>query len=162
MVDVMARACSLIGVARERIALEGAASGNPPREIQDAANGLLAELQVWDHGFNYTPYHVRTQYGNHCYRHGMRIALMRDVLGLDQDNERIVSCAHAIIELARELDFEKGPSMNWYVVAVPNTFPTDPQAPVAPHAGWIPPGLRYGDAHRLPQPARVPRSAHVL
>lgn len=119
MVDVMARACSLIGIARERVAIDSTTgrttttTSSTPREIQDAANGLLAELQAWEHGFNYTPYHVRTQYGNHCYRHGMRIALMRDVLELDPSDERIVSCAHAIIELAKELDFEEGPSMNW-------------------------------------------------
>jgi hypothetical protein len=43
----------------------------------------------------------------------MRIALLRDVLGLDHTDDRVISSAHAIIELARELDFEKGPTMNW-------------------------------------------------
>ncbi|TXT08901.1 hypothetical protein VHUM_03029 [Vanrija humicola] len=108
MVDVMARACSLIGIARESTTL----GGRPPRELQDSASGLLAELQVWDHGFNFSPYHSRTQYGNHCFRHAMRIALLRDVLGLDQDDEKVVSSARAIIELARELDAEYGP-LNW-------------------------------------------------
>lgn len=84
-----------------------------PRELQEAANGLLAELMAWDHGFNYSPYHMRVQYGNHCYRHAMRIALMRDVLGLAHNDDLVVSSAHAIIELARELNFEKGPNMNW-------------------------------------------------
>lgn len=42
----------------------------------------------------------------------MRIALLRDVLGLDQDDEKVVSSARAIIELARELDAEYGP-LNW-------------------------------------------------
>jgi hypothetical protein len=104
------QACSLVGTARDISTNEL----RTPRELQEAANGLLAELQVWDHGFHYSPYHIRVQYGNHCYRHGMRIALMRDVLVLDPTDERVVSSAHAIIELARELDFEKGPTMNWY------------------------------------------------
>lgn len=88
----------------------------PPLHLQDAANGILAELQVLDHGFNYSPHHQRAQYGNHCYRHAMRIALMRDVLELDQNDERVQSCASAIFELARELDFEEGPTMNWWLL----------------------------------------------
>lgn len=111
MVDVIARACSLIGISRE--AMVAPMPENTPRGLQDAANGLLTELQVWDHGFSYSPYHTRTQYGNHCYRHAMRIALMRDVMGLDRMDERVVSSASAIVELARELNFARGPTMNW-------------------------------------------------
>lgn len=114
MVDVMARACSLIGTARETVALQSVGGLRaPPPQLQDAANGILAELQVLDQGFNYSPYHTRAQYGNHCYRHAMRIALMRDVLELDATDERVVSSATAILELVRELDFEEGPTLNW-------------------------------------------------
>jgi hypothetical protein len=104
MVDVMARACSLIGTARETQALQSVGGLRaPPPQLQDAANGILAELQVLDQGFNYSPYH----------RHAMRIALMRDVLDLDATDERVVSSATAILELVRELDFEEGPTLNW-------------------------------------------------
>ncbi|BEJ10616.1 hypothetical protein CspHIS471_0100380 [Cutaneotrichosporon sp. HIS471] len=114
MVDVMARACSLIGTARETQALQSVGGLRaPPPQLQDAANGILGELQVLDQGFNYSPYHTRAQYGNHCYRHAMQIALMRDVLDFDAKNERVVSSATAILELVRELDFEEGPTLNW-------------------------------------------------
>ncbi|EJT52569.1 hypothetical protein A1Q1_03371 [Trichosporon asahii var. asahii CBS 2479] len=119
MVDVIARACSLIGISRE--AMVAPMPENTPRGLQDAANGLLTELQVWDHGFSYSPYHTRTQYGNHCYRHAMRIALMRDVMGLDRMDERVVSSASAIVELARELNFARGPTMNCEYAATPTT-----------------------------------------
>jgi len=125
------------------------ADARTPRELQEAANGLLAELQVWDHGFNYSPYHIRVQYGNHCYRHGMRIALMRDVLGLDDKDERVVSSAHAIIELARELDFEKGPTMNWYALLTRWLY-ADVQAPMASASGRIPHRKGHGDAYSPP------------
>lgn len=72
-------------------------------DLEDAANNLMAELRVWDQASNFTPLHPRVQYGNHCYRHAMRIAVLRDVFQVREDDPRVRASASAIVELCKEL-----------------------------------------------------------
>lgn len=83
-------------------------------QLKETADGLMAELGVWEYGANWIPFHPRTQYGNHCYRHAMRIALLRDVYGVEDDDERVVASALAIVELGKELMVNFG-HINWSV-----------------------------------------------
>ncbi|BEI89634.1 uncharacterized protein CcaverHIS019_0209960 [Cutaneotrichosporon cavernicola] len=73
------------------------------QELEEQANGLLAELKVWDNACNFTPFHPRTQYGNIAYRHATKIRLHRVVFGVSSSDPRIVSASRAIIELAKEM-----------------------------------------------------------
>lgn len=71
--------------------------------LEDEAEGLMAELRVWDEACNFTPYHPRTQYGNIAHRHAMTIRLLRYVFGVDRDDPRVYRAALAILELAVEM-----------------------------------------------------------
>lgn len=73
------------------------------QELEEQANGLLAELKVWDNACNFTPFHPRTQYGNIAYRHATKIRLLRVVFGVSSTDPRIESASRAIIELAKEM-----------------------------------------------------------
>jgi hypothetical protein len=72
----------------------------------------MAELQVWDEASNFTPFHPRTQYGNHSYRYAMRIWILRNIFGAGKDDDRIKRAVQAIIELGNELVAHYG-SINW-------------------------------------------------
>lgn len=72
-------------------------------ELEEQANGLLAELKVWDNACNFTPFHPRTQYGNIAYRHATKIRMLRIAFGVPSNDPRIDSAARAIIELAKEM-----------------------------------------------------------
>jgi hypothetical protein len=74
-----------------------------PDELVTEGNGLLAELNVWDKASNFSPFHPRTQYGNHSYRHAIRIRLLREVYAVPKDDPRVQTSIKAIIELATEL-----------------------------------------------------------
>lgn len=84
------------------------------QSLEQSANDLLAELKVWEQCFDFTPLHPRTQYGNHCYRHAMRIALLRDVFRVSENDERVKSSSKAIVELCKEMVALYG-RMNWCV-----------------------------------------------
>lgn len=81
-------------------------------ELEAIANGLMAELRVWDEASNFTPLHPRVQFGNHCYRYAMRIFILHNAFGVSSDDYRISSAVDAIIELGKELLSFYG-SMNW-------------------------------------------------
>jgi hypothetical protein len=66
------------------------------------AEGLMAELGVWDNVSSLTPFHARTLYGNHCYRHAIRIRLLREVFGVDRDDPRVQTSCASIVELGVE------------------------------------------------------------
>lgn len=83
-------------------------------DLEETANGLLAELRVWDQASNFTPFHLRTQYGNHCYRHAMRIWILRNVFSVEGDDERVIAAVKAIVELGKELIAQYG-IINWFV-----------------------------------------------
>jgi hypothetical protein len=76
---------------------------NERAELEEQANGLLAELKIWDNACNFTPFHPRTQYGNIAYRHATKIRLLRIAFGVPSSDSRIDSAARAIIELAKEM-----------------------------------------------------------
>lgn len=76
---------------------------NERAELEEQANGLLAELKIWDNACNFTPFHPRTQYGNIAYRHATKIRLLRIAFGVPSNDARIDSAARAIIELAKEM-----------------------------------------------------------
>lgn len=71
--------------------------------IEEGAEGLMAELALWDEACNFTPYHPRTQYGNIAHRHAMTIKLLRDVFGVPREDARVYGAATAILELAVEM-----------------------------------------------------------
>ena len=83
-------------------------------DILQAANGLIAELSVWDKSSNFTPFHPRTQYGNHTYRHAIRIRLLREVFMVPMDDKRVQDSVGAIVELTVELLAQYG-RITWYV-----------------------------------------------
>lgn len=88
----------------------------PPRvQLEEEAEGLMAELKVWDEACNFTPYHPRTQYGNIAHRHAMTIKLLRDVFNVPREDERVYASATAILELAVEMVVQYG-TMVWYVL----------------------------------------------
>ncbi|WWD20181.1 hypothetical protein CI109_104657 [Kwoniella shandongensis] len=112
MVDMIARACTLIAAVRSRgkPLPEPSKSDDPDTSsdralttLKAAAQGLTAELQVWDEAENFTPLHPRTQYGNHSYRHAIKIRLLKKVYNVPSDDERVVKSSMAIIELAGEM-----------------------------------------------------------
>jgi hypothetical protein len=72
-------------------------------ELEEEAEGLMAELKVWDEACNFTPYHPRTQYGNIAHRHAMTIRLLRDVFNVPPTDRRVYRAAQAILELAVEM-----------------------------------------------------------
>ena len=74
-----------------------------PPELQQEADNLMAEVTVWDQTSNFTPLHPRTQYGNHAYRHAIRMRLLRVVYGVAREDQRVQAGSMAIIELAKEL-----------------------------------------------------------
>jgi hypothetical protein len=111
------RTCSVVSQARKAGAPRSPGTPGTPAEreraeLEDAAEGLVAELKVWDEACNFTPYHPRTQYGNIAHRHAMTLRLLRDVFGVVRDDLRVVAAARAIIELAVEMVVKYG-SMVW-------------------------------------------------
>ncbi|OCF46066.1 hypothetical protein I317_00155 [Kwoniella heveanensis CBS 569] len=107
MVDMIARACSLISSVRSinKSLTEAEPSPHDPvlGPLQHAAQALMAEIKVWDEAENFTPLHPRTQYGNHSYKHAIRIRMLRKVYNVSSDDERVVKSSQAIIELAGEM-----------------------------------------------------------
>jgi len=85
---------------------------NSTADLEDEAEGLMAELKVWDEACNFTPYHPRTQYGNIAHRHAMTIKLLRDVFSVPAEDERVYDSARAILELAVEMVVQYG-TMVW-------------------------------------------------
>ena len=84
----------------------GSAGGDADTELDALiaeANGLTAELRIWDAGANFSPLHLRCQYGNHSYRHATRIRLLREVFGVPMDDPRVQASVAAIIEVGVEL-----------------------------------------------------------
>lgn len=71
--------------------------------LHTEAEGLMAELVVWDNVSTFTPFHPRTLFGNHAYRHAIRIRLLREVFGAPRDDTRVQTSCAAIIELGVEL-----------------------------------------------------------
>lgn len=82
--------------------------------LEEIANNLMAELMVWDQTSNFTPLHPRTQYGNHAYRHAMRIRILRNVFAVPRDDLRVIQSVDAILELAKEMVSRFG-KIVWYV-----------------------------------------------
>ena len=74
-----------------------------PLELKQEADGLMAEIQIWAQTSNFIQLHPRTQYGNHAYRHAIRIRLLRIVYGANKEDERVKEDAEAIMELAKEV-----------------------------------------------------------
>jgi hypothetical protein len=72
-------------------------------ELEHEANRLMKEIAVWDQAANFTPFHPRTQYGNHSYRHAIRIRLLREVFRVSASDPRVKASVEAILELAKEL-----------------------------------------------------------
>lgn len=62
----------------------------------------MAELGVWDNVSSLTPFHARTSYGNHSYRHAIRIRLLREVFAVDRDDPRVQTSCASIVELGVE------------------------------------------------------------
>lgn len=73
------------------------------RDLHAEAEGLMAELAIWDNASTFTPYHPRTLYGNHSYRHAIRIRLLRELFGVPRDDPRVQTSCAAIIELGVEV-----------------------------------------------------------
>ena len=86
-------------------------------DVLHAANGLIAELSVWDKSSNFTPFHPRTQYGNHTYRHAIKIRLLREVFMVPMDDARVQDSVRAIVELTVELLAQYG-RITWYVLLI--------------------------------------------
>ncbi|WWC92938.1 uncharacterized protein L201_007901 [Kwoniella dendrophila CBS 6074] len=109
MVDMIARACNLIASVRasNQHLPEGplsAHSVDPSMiRLQKASSELMAELKIWDEAENFTPLHPRTQYGNHSYKHAIRIRMLRKVYNIPSEDERVIKSSQAIIELAGEM-----------------------------------------------------------
>ncbi|TYJ57772.1 hypothetical protein B9479_001382 [Cryptococcus floricola] len=119
MVDLIARSCGLIAAVRALgkplfsdndpsppASPTRSSQPLPPNslsELQRAARGLMAEIQVWDEAGNFTPLHPRTQYGNLAYRHAIKIRLLRKVYGVASDDELVMNSVESIIELAAEM-----------------------------------------------------------
>ncbi|WVF68599.1 hypothetical protein IAT40_003368 [Kwoniella sp. CBS 6097] len=107
MVDMIARACNLISSVRsinKTLSEAAPAIGDPVLgPLQHAAQALMAEIKVWDEAENFTPLHPRTQYGNHSYKHAIRIRMLRKVYNVSSDDDRVVKSSQAIIELAGEM-----------------------------------------------------------
>ncbi|WVQ96139.1 hypothetical protein IAU59_003241 [Kwoniella sp. CBS 9459] len=107
MVDMIARACNLISSVRSinKSLPEVATIPADPTlaPLQSAAQALMAEIKVWDEAENFTPLHPRTQYGNHSYKHAIRIRMLRKVYHVPSDDVRVVKSSQAIIELAGEM-----------------------------------------------------------
>ncbi|RSH82661.1 uncharacterized protein EHS24_007655 [Apiotrichum porosum] len=99
-------------------------------QLEEQANGLLAELKVWDNACNFTPFHPRTQYGNIAYRHATKIRLLRIVFGVSSNDPRIDSAARAIIELAKEMLSQYGRIvwLTWPLVIAGFHIPKDDPA----------------------------------
>jgi hypothetical protein len=72
-------------------------------ELEHEANRLIREIGVWDQAANFTPFHPRTQYGNHSYRHAIKIRLLREVFRVPASDKRVKESVSAILELAKEL-----------------------------------------------------------
>ncbi|WVQ79259.1 hypothetical protein IAT38_001355 [Cryptococcus sp. DSM 104549] len=114
MVDMISRACTLISAVRSHgKPLPSPPFDSPPASPVDttseatplelAAQGLMAEIHVWDEAENFTPLHPRTQYGNHSYRHAIKIRMLRKVYSVPREDPRVMRSAEAIIELAGEM-----------------------------------------------------------
>lgn len=82
------------------------------------ANNLLAELTVWYQACGYSPYHPRVQYGNHSYRHTIRIRLLREVYAVPMDDASVQESVGAIMELATEMVSACG-RITWWVRSSP-------------------------------------------
>nr|XP_019009210.1 uncharacterized protein I206_05857 [Kwoniella pini CBS 10737]OCF47991.1 hypothetical protein I206_05857 [Kwoniella pini CBS 10737] len=107
MVDMIARACNLIASIRStnQHLPEIASPTLAPNlmRLQQASSELMSELKIWDEAENFTPLHPRTQYGNHSYRHAIRIRMLRKVYNIPSEDERVIKSSQAIIELAGEM-----------------------------------------------------------
>ncbi|WVO13880.1 hypothetical protein L204_101503 [Cryptococcus depauperatus] len=119
MVDMIARACTLIAAVRAHgKPLFGDPDGSPDAspvqttqslpsnsldDVQTAAQNLMAEIRVWDETESFTPLHPRTQYGNLAYKHAIKIRMLRKVYNVPSDDERVACSANCIIELAAEM-----------------------------------------------------------
>ncbi|WRT69560.1 uncharacterized protein IL334_006548 [Kwoniella shivajii] len=107
MVDMIARACNLIASVRainRHLPEDPKAYLDPPLvPLNNTAQTIMAELRIWDDTENFTPLHPRTQYGNHSYRHAIRIRMLRKVYSVPSEDERVVKSSQAIIELAGEM-----------------------------------------------------------
>ncbi|WWD04269.1 hypothetical protein V865_002337 [Kwoniella europaea PYCC6329] len=107
MVDMISRACNLIASVRalNRHLPELALPTLDPSlaSLHKASSELMSELKIWDEAENFTPLHPRTQYGNHSYKHAIRIRMLRKVYNIPSDDQRVVSSSQAIIELAGEM-----------------------------------------------------------
>ncbi|WVQ66371.1 uncharacterized protein L199_004551 [Kwoniella botswanensis] len=107
MVDMISRACNLIASVRalNRHLPELALPTLDPSlvALHKASSELMSELKIWDEAENFTPLHPRTQYGNHSYKHAIRIRMLRKVYNIPSDDQRVVSSSQAIIELAGEM-----------------------------------------------------------
>ncbi|KAL7420565.1 hypothetical protein Q5752_004516 [Cryptotrichosporon argae] len=99
-------------------------------ELEAAANGLMAELKVWDQATNFTPFHPRTQFGNHAHKHAMRIRMLRNVFGAPGDDPRIATSARAILELAKEMlaQYQRIVWMTWPILLAGFHIPKDDPA----------------------------------
>lgn len=73
------------------------------QQLHQEAEGLMAELAIWDNASTFTPYHPRTLYGNHSYRHAIRIRLLRELFGIPREDPRVQKSAASIIELGVEV-----------------------------------------------------------
>ncbi|WWC65967.1 uncharacterized protein I303_108589 [Kwoniella dejecticola CBS 10117] len=107
MVDMIARACYLIASVRSintHLPEIASPSLDPSLvALHKASSELMSELKVWDEAENFTPLHPRTQYGNHSYKHAIRIRMLRKVYNIPSEDERVVGSSQAIIELAGEM-----------------------------------------------------------
>nr|XP_019043387.1 hypothetical protein I302_07964 [Kwoniella bestiolae CBS 10118]OCF22317.1 hypothetical protein I302_07964 [Kwoniella bestiolae CBS 10118] len=107
MVDMISRACNLIASVRSlnRHLPELALPTLDPSLVglHKASSELMSELKIWDEAENFTPLHPRTQYGNHSYKHAIRIRMLRKVYNIPSEDQRVVSSSQAIIELAGEM-----------------------------------------------------------
>ncbi|WVR08164.1 hypothetical protein IAU60_005210 [Kwoniella sp. DSM 27419] len=107
IVDMIARACNLIASVRSlgRSLPESGKDLDDPTmaPLHQAAQALMAEIKVWDEAENFSPLHARTQYGNHSYRHAIKIRMWRKVYSVPSDDQRVVKSSQAIIELAAEM-----------------------------------------------------------
>ncbi|KAK1925264.1 fungal-specific transcription factor domain-containing protein [Papiliotrema laurentii] len=160
IVDVIARACTLISkIKRNGLILPEANPDqagfplrlparavarltDPPepqpetsqRDLHAEAEGLMAELAIWDNASTFTPYHPRTLYGNHSYRHAIRIRLLRELFGVPRDDPRVQTSCAAIIELGVEVLSLFG-RITWFtwpiIIAAFNLMPGDPSKPTA-------------------------------
>ncbi|GFZ52282.1 hypothetical protein JCM24511_10055 [Saitozyma sp. JCM 24511] len=98
-------------------------------ELEHEANRLIREIGVWDQAANFTPFHPRTQYGNHSYRHAIKIRLLREVFRVPASDNRVKESVSAILELAKELLALYGRItwMTWPILIAGFEIPKDDQ-----------------------------------